>query len=262
MDINQQWSILWPKSISNELLEKCILMQLQQNSSQILISNRQPKKFYSRFIAEKSDFCQNTYLEVNLEKSLLDKNYRLEMQDKLCFLAEEYTGNHSHIIHWEFNTTIIPKIKNDFSRHLMDILVFFQERFISKIKSISVFINAPNFELKNTLDFLRTSDSHPFFGLSYYPYYCEKQSYDTLKTSFLWKPWTHTVLLTDVGFDLKTEVVPGEGITFNKSACQIALENKKMITFIFKPLTLTFVKESKIEEFLWKSEDFIRKLLL
>lgn len=262
MTFNQDWTILWPKTNTNELAEKRVFRQIHQSSSKILISNCQPIEFYFNFIKERPELCHITYLTVNLEKDLIDKNYRFSIQDRICFLAEKYSCNHSSQINLEIITNITPKLKKDFCQYLMDILVFFQERFISFFNNSSIFIEAPFIELKDMLDILRAIDSKQFFGLSYFPYYCEKQGFDTLKTSFLWKPWVQTVLLTDMGFDFKTEAIPGEGITPNKSACQIALENKKKITFIFKPNLLPLDKDAKIEEYLWKCENFISTLKL
>lgn len=257
MTFNQDWTILWPKTFNKELAEKRVFRQIHHSSSKLLISNHQPKEFYFDFIREKPELCHITHLVVNIEKDLSDKGYRLSFQDKICLWAEEYSCSQTNQIHIEFISNITPKLKKDFCQYLMDILVFFQERFLNIFRNNSIFIEAPFIELKDMLDILKAIDSKQFFGLSYYPSYCEKQGFDTLKTSFLWKPWVQAVLLNDLGFDFKTEAIPGEGITPNKSACQIALENKKRITFIFKPKMLPLDNNSKIEEYLWKCENFM-----
>ena len=260
MSLNHQWSILWPTGLSKEALSKAILLQLGQSSSQILISNQQPIDFYTNFMAEKPEFCRNTYLKVPLERSLLEKSYRIQMQDRLCFLSEEYTNNLTDKIHWQFKTSIILEQKKDFSRFLMDILVFYLERFSDKFKNISIFIDIPSFDLKDTIEFLRSGDSSRPIGLSYFPYYYEKQGFEALKTSFIWKPWASTILLADVGFDFKTEVPPGEGIVPNKSVCQIVLEIKKPLSFIFNPLTINFEKKASREKFFFFFYNFITTL--
>ena len=262
MTFNQDWTILWPKTFNKELAENRVFRQIHQSSSKILISNCLPIDFYLHFLKERPELCHITHLLVNLEKDLIDKNYRFSIQDRICFMAEEYSCKHSNQIILEINTDIAPKLKKDFCQYLMDILVFFQERFLSLFNNNSIFIEAPFIELKDMLDILRALDSKQFFGLSYYPYYYEKQGIETLKTSFLWKPWVQSVLLTDMDFDFKTEAIPGEGITPNKSACQIALENKKKITFIFKPNLLPLDKDAKIDEYIWKGEHFMSTLKL
>lgn len=257
MTINHQWSVLWPEFMLATALQHGISLQISQSSSQILISNTKPMAFYSNFIAKNPERCQNTYIKVNLEHNICEKKYRMEVQDKLCFISEEYSHSFSSQVLFEFKSTIKPKANLDFSRYLVDIMVFYQERFSHKFNWTSVFLEIPSFDLKDTLDFFRLGDKQRPLAFSYFPYYYEKQGFPVFKTTFLWKPWVRTLLLADEDFDGRTEVAPGQGVIPNKSACQIANENKKELFLLFKPNTINLVKNTAIERYLQSAEEFI-----
>lgn len=260
MTTNLQWSIFWPTSIPKGLCDHTISSQLKHTSSQILISNTQLKAFYEGVIREKPELCQNVLLKVPLGNGIIDKKAGLKLQDKLCFLAEEFGCDSSRNMHFEFNTDSKPPNLHEFSQYLMEILVFFQERFQQKYQNISLFLNIPTMGLKEAVTFLKMGDKARPLGLAYAPYFYEKGGYDTLKTSFIWKPWVKSIWLKDVDFDGKTEVSPGEGLIPNKSACQIALENHKEITFMFCPENLNIKTIQEIEIYLKKCENFISLL--
>lgn len=260
MTTNLPWTVFWPSQLKTPHLLGLLNAQTEMENSQILITNDQPMTVFRKNLLGKPQLVSCLLLKMELKIDFSDKKYRLQFQDELCFLADQYCLEHASKMNLLFIPQYIPENSEDFNKYLMDSQFFFKERFALKFKQIAISVELNNYTLNDHIHLLKLGVKSNICGLAYSPLYFEKMGVDSLKTSFIWKPYVNTIYLSDVDFDGKTPVSPGFGIIPNQSICQIALEKNQEISFIFRPNFEMISSQVSAINYLKNCDIFIRKL--
>lgn len=260
MTSHYYWTVFWPSQLQTQLYQSLAIAQADIENSQVLISNDRPPGINSKLLLDKPHLNTSLLLKIEPKFDFSNSKYRHKIQDELCYLADQYYFETSTKLNLLFLPKFSPGNIYDFNKYLMDILFFFKERFAHKFRTIAVSIEMPNYSLVEHINLLKLGQNEHMCMLAYTPLQFEKMGVDSLKTSFIWRPYVSTIYLSDVDFDGKTYVSPGEGMIPNQSVCQIALEKKQEISFIFRPNAEMFASLKDALIYLKKCEFFMSKL--
>lgn len=255
-----QYSILWPTDLDPKTLQYCLDAQRTSSTSISLMHNHQNMAFWRPQL--ESNSLHHTLLYFSFLDNLQNKQYRNQRSDALCFLAEKYLANNTQNLYLQLKTDLTPKQPQDFIRYLSDIFYFLDERLADKYQNLELIPHQLLLSFQEILLCIKSTQSTKKpLTLAFSPYFWSFHNIDVIKHSFLYRPFTTSILLQDKSYDGLKEVFPGEGLTLNQTAIEIALEKHKKIACIFQPNAASIENKNSIEVFFKKCEYFIGKII-